>query len=89
MFLKVLISIFFISTASLHSNDFNFYGNIDYTKQNKSELINTIGNNFKIKIFEDKNEKYMIFFGGQIEHNYDIFLRTYHINGFTQLGIEF
>jgi len=65
-------------------------GNLNYTKQNKRESAsNKIGIEFKKPIYEtsDKTKSYHI--GGSIYHNYDLFNRSYHLNGFSQLGMEF
>jgi hypothetical protein len=69
--------------------EYKFRGNLDYTQQETKQMIHTLGNDFKISVYEAPTKSYMIFFGGSIEHNYDIFHRSYHINGFTNIGVEF
>lgn len=92
MKIALCILVFFVSSLMLASdttNSFGFCGNVDYTQQKSQQLINVIGNDFRVKIFEPSNKKYMWFFGGSIEHNYNVFQRSYYINSFGQLGFEF
>jgi actin-related protein len=88
----LLCIILFCTTLTVHSQNatqFTFRGSVDYTQQRNQQLINVIGNDFKVKIFESSDKKYMWFFGGSIEHNYNIFQSSYHINGFGRMGIEY
>ena len=65
-------------------------GNLKHTKSNQQQSSsNKIGLQFKKPIYEtsDKTKSYHI--GGSIYHNYDLFSKSYHINGFGQVGMEF
>jgi hypothetical protein len=66
-----------------------YKGSFDYTKSERESSKHKIGIEFKKNLYETKNKKILYFLGGSIYHNYDLFKTTYHLNGFTQLGIEF
>ena len=87
--------IFFISfwtiltTYSQDINKLTFQGNINYTEQNNKSLINLLEAEYRVKLWEHPNKKYMIFFGGSIVHDYNIFMRSNKVSGFSQIGYEF
>lgn len=64
-------------------------GEIDYTKNQTEKAKHKIGVDFKKPIHETQDKKKLYYVGGSIYHNYDIFSRSYHVNGFGQLGMEF
>lgn len=66
-----------------------FSGNFNYTKEQTEKAKNQIGVNFKKPLHETKDKKKLYYVGGSIYHNYDYFNRSYHVNGFGQLGMEF
>lgn len=66
-----------------------FKGNLDYTKRERETSNNKSGIEFKKHLYETRNKKYLYFLGGSIYHNYDLFNKSYHLNGFAQLGMEF
>ena len=70
-------------------NKFNFKGDVDYTQHRTSSLINHLELEYRIGLWESSNKKHMLFFGGQIAHDYDMFMKSYQISGFGQLGFEF
>lgn len=65
------------------------FGNFDYTKEQNENAKNKVGVNFKRPIHETKDKKKLYYVGGSIYHNYDLFSRSYYVNGFGQLGMEF
>lgn len=87
--------IFFISfwtiltTYSQDINKLTLRGNINYTEQNNKSLIKLLETEYRVKLWEHSNKKYMIFFGGSIVHDYNIFMRSSKINGFSHIGYEF
>ena len=86
--LCLLLSVVLCSCAL--DEDTKITGNLNYTKRNQQQSAsNNIGIQFKRSIYEtsDKTKSYHI--GGSIYHNYDLFNRSYHLNGFGQLGMEF
>lgn len=86
--LCILLSVVICSCA-LDENA-KISGNLNYTKRNDQESAsNKIGIQFKKNIYEtpDKTKSYHI--GGSVYHNYDLFNRSYHLNGFGQVGMEF
>jgi hypothetical protein len=66
-----------------------FSGNFNYTKEQTEKAKNKIGVDFKKPLYETKNKQKLYYVGGSIYHNYDYFNRSYHVNGFGQLGMEF
>lgn len=66
-----------------------FKGEFNYSKEEQEMAKNKFGFEFKKQLYEtsDKTKNYYI--GGSIYHNYDLFSKSYHVNGFTQLGMEF
>ena len=66
-----------------------FSGNFNYTKSQNENAKNKIGLEFKKPIHETKDKKRLYYLGGSVYHNYDLFSKSYHVNGFGQLGMEF
>lgn len=66
-----------------------FSGNFNYTKNQNENAKNKIGLEFKKPIHETKDKKRLYYLGGSVYHNYDLFSKSYHVNGFGQLGMEF
>jgi len=66
-----------------------FSGNFHYTKSQNEGAKNKIGLEVKKPIYETKNKKKLYYIGGSVYHNYDLFSRSYHVNGFGQIGMEF
>lgn len=64
-------------------------GEFSYTKKEKEMAKNKFGVEFKKNLYETKNKEQLYYLGGSIYHNYDYFNRSYHINGFGQIGMEF
>jgi len=66
-----------------------FSGDFHYTKNQTETAKNKIGLEFKKPIHETKDKKRLYYIGGSAYHNYDLFTRSYHVNGFGQMGLEF
>jgi hypothetical protein len=66
-----------------------FSGNFNYTKSQNENAKNKTGLEFKKPFYESKDKKKLYYLGGSVYHNYDLFSRSYHVNGFGQLGLEF
>lgn len=84
---KILLCFLICSCSILDEQKLK--GNFDYSKKEQQMAKNKIGIEFKKDIYEtsDKTKNYYI--GGSIYHNYDLFNKSYHLNGFGQLGMEF
>lgn len=66
-----------------------FFGEFDYSKEVNETARNKFGMEFKRPIYETKNKKRLYYLGGNIYHNYDVFNRSFYVNGFGHLGMEF
>ena len=66
-----------------------FSGNFNYTKSQNENAKNKIGLEVKKPVYETKDKKKLYYLGGSVYHNYDLFSRSYHVNGFGQVGMEF
>jgi hypothetical protein len=66
-----------------------FMGEFDYTKEQNESAHNKFGYEFKKPIYETEDKKRLYHFGGSVYHNYDLFSKSYHINGFGQVGVDF
>lgn len=66
-----------------------YFGEFDYTKNQNESSRNKFGVDFKKPIYETEDKDQLYYVGGSIYHNYDLFSRSYHVNGFGQLGVEF
>lgn len=64
-------------------------GEFNYYKKENESAKNKVGLEIKKPIYETKDKKKLYYLGGSVYHNYDLFLRTYHVNGFGQVGVEF
>ena len=64
-------------------------GEFDYTKDQKDGARNKVGLEVKHPIHETKDKKRLYYVGGNVYHNYDMFMNVYHVNGFGQVGMEF
>ena len=87
---KILILnlIFLLSSCNI-IEERKIKGNFDYTKREQETVKNKLGVEFKKHLYETKNKQKLYYIGGSIYHNYDYFNKSYHINGFGQLGMEF
>jgi hypothetical protein len=74
---------------TLSFDDINIYGNTSYSKQSSESLVTSFTMEYKIKLHEPNDKKYMIYAGGSISPDYDHFGKTIKVNSFTNLGIEF
>jgi hypothetical protein len=64
-------------------------GEFDYTKEVNESAYNKFGVDFKRPIYETKDKKKMYYVGGNVYHNYDLFNRSYYVNGFGHIGVEY
>lgn len=69
--------------------DIDIYGNTNYSKDSSESFITTLNFEYQIKLFEPSHKKYMIYFGGKINPDYDHFNNEIKTNVFTTLGIDF
>lgn len=87
---KILIlNLTFLLCSCNIAEEKKFKGEFDYTKEEQEMVKNKFGVEFKKHLHETKDKKKLYYLGGSIYHNYDYFNRSYHINGFGQLGMEF
>jgi hypothetical protein len=90
MKLLLFLLLCIVLCSCVQNKNFKVSGNFNYTKNDQQPLVkNKVGIEFKKPIYEtqDKTKSYHI--GGSIYHNYDLFNRSYHLNGFGQVGMEF
>jgi len=66
-----------------------FLGQMDYSKSQRQDAQHKFGVDFKHPLHETKNEKMLYYMGGSAYHNYDLFNKSYYVNGFGHLGVEF
>jgi hypothetical protein len=89
-FLLKIVSLFLLTSCiNLDLDEKKFKGEFNYTKKEQEMAKNKFGVEFKKRIYETHDKTEMYYIGGSIYHNYDLFSKSYHINGFTQLGLEF
>jgi len=86
--MKTVILALLMVTAALGS-DFTFSGNVSYSEHVKPQL--TAGNKaeFRLKLFEPKHKRYLIYGGGSIYTDYNVFYQIVNTHGFATLGIEY
>lgn len=66
-----------------------FLGEMDYSKSQREAANHKLGVDFKRPIHETKDKKKMYYVGGNVYHNYDVFNKSYYVNGFGHVGVEF
>ena len=89
-FLLKIVSLFLLTSCiNLDLDEKKFKGEFNYTKKEQDMAKNKFGLEFKKRIYETHDKTEMYYFGGSIYHNYDLFSKSYHINGFAQLGVDF
>jgi len=90
IFLLKIVSLFLLTSCiNLNLDEKKFKGEFNYTKKEQEMAKNKFGIEFKKNLYETDDKTKNYYFGGSIYHNYDIFSKSYHINGFAQLGMEF
>lgn len=90
--LIIVLTVKLCSCASSDSNNKNFLfsGNLNYErKEEQQTLKNKLGGVFKRQIYQTKDQTKTYYLGGSIYHNYDVFNKTMHINGFGEISVVF
>lgn len=64
-------------------------GETNYYQSKQKSLITTINNEYKVTVYEESSEKYIIYFAGKISIDYDHFGKEIKTNAFTTFGIDF
>ncbi len=71
-----------------HEN-LKFSGNMDYTRSAAESLTNSLELKYRLPIYETQNNNCMVYLGGKIFIDYDVFNNESRVNGLSSLGIEF
>jgi len=71
------------------TNELKFYGNLDYSRSATESLYHNFEVHHKQPIYETRNSKYLIYLGGKVFVDYDVFNNESKINTFSSLGLEF
>ena len=61
----------------------------DYSKNQSQGYKSQSFTHTKQRLYETSDRKISVYAGGSVYRNLDVFKRTFHDNGFTQLGIEY
>jgi len=90
--MKICILCLFLLVSSGYTKEpikYTFTGNLDYTQQKGKTATSSFGTEFRVPLWEHPQKKLMLYCGGSVEHNYNIFNQSQFVSGFGQLGIEF
>jgi hypothetical protein len=74
------------------SNPFKVSGNIDYSKELNSPhetLKKAVELKYRQKLHETSDKKYLIYLGGKVYLDYDVFRNISKVNTMTSLGVDF
>jgi hypothetical protein len=92
---KTLITLIILNSFAinfLYSDEYDslkFYGETNYTKSSSENLNTILKMKYKMKIFEPKHKKYIVYLKGSVDHDYDVFGKDIKLNGFTTFCIDF
>ena len=85
----ILAVILISSLAGCAHENLKFSGNMDYTRSSAESLTNSLELKYRLPIYETQNNNYMIYLGGKIFIDYDVFNNESRINSLSSLGLEF
>ena len=85
----LVFSLTFLLSSCNILEEKKFKGEFNYSKKEQNMASNKFGIEFKKNIYETSDKTKNYYLGGSIYHNYDLFNKSYYINGFAQLGMEF
>jgi hypothetical protein len=71
---------------------FELAGNVDYTRKEKSAqetLKHAVELKYRQNIHETKDKKYLVYLGGKVYLDHDVFNNTCRVNTMSSVGIEF
>jgi len=74
------------------SENFSVGGNIDYSRRVSSPqetLRKTIELKYRQNLHETPDKKYLIYIGGKVFLDHDVFRNTSKVNTMTSLGVDF
>jgi hypothetical protein len=77
----------FLITAN--ANVLKITGQTEYTQQQTKTLITSINAEYRITIYEPSHKFWLVYLGGKISPDYDLFGNELKTNVFTTLGVDF
>jgi hypothetical protein len=92
LLLNFMLTCSFISIIGCAANPFKVSGSIDYTKKLNSPqetLKKAVELKYRQNLHETSDKKYLVYLGGKIYLDHDVFGNTSRVNTMTSLGLEF
>jgi hypothetical protein len=77
------------SLAGCATDDLELSGNTDYSRSSTEVLTQSLEVKYRQPIYEPKHSKYMIYLGGKVLVDYDVFNRESRANALSTVGVEF
>lgn len=85
--LVFLITLLISAIAS--ANELKLTGQTEYTQQQTKTLITSINAEYRLTIYEPSHKFWLVYLGGKISPDYDLFGNELKTNVFTTLGVDF
>lgn len=82
----------FIYLTGCASKNIKVAGNIDHSKKldtPQETLKKAVELNYRQNLHETPDKKYLVYLGGKVFLDYDVFGNTSKVNTMTSLGVEF
>lgn len=92
LLLNVMMLCSFIYLTGCASKNIQVSGNIDYSKKldtTQETLKKAVELKYRQNLHETPDKKYLVYLGGKVFLDYDIFGNTSKVNTMTSLGVEF
>jgi hypothetical protein len=88
---KLISGILLYATIACYAiePELKFYGDTEYSKGSTESLVLGLNMEYRIGLYETKNQSHMFYIGGTIDNDYDHFGRIIKTLCFTNFGIEF
>jgi hypothetical protein len=75
--------------SSCATDDLELSGNTDYSRSSGEVLTQSLEVKYRQPIYEPKHSKYMVYLGGKVLVDYDVFNRESRANALSTVGVEF
>jgi hypothetical protein len=86
--MKYLFALLF-ALSTTNANTFKVTGQTEYTQQQTKSLITTINAEYRVTIYEPGHKSWLVYIGGKISPDYNVFGKELKTNVFTTIGVDF
>lgn len=85
----LLFSVLLLTSCASRNENWRFYGETNYSKDENQSLITQLNTSYKHKVFESRTKSWAFNMTGKVTFDYDHFSSTIKENVFTTFEFEF